>query len=951
MAKTDEPKRNLGWLILGGGARAVGVAAYLAILAAIVGVIFWRLTGLQQEAAARKPDLERTVSETEDAALFRSLLEARLITPREDTGLDIAASDHVLVRRAAGNKDDEEEGISQAEQETLLKDLYESPAGIIVRTQVKLWNETRRIAAVRDNRTVREGDANKVLWSARGETGHPRQIGSLVPETFGFVNKNEIPQGMDDWVSVAAPVEGQRIVLSTTVEGHSGPLQIQIIGNPVRVPPGGRIDRREITYSEIKSVWPCKLSSKAALVTIPAVRGETNIEITVEPAVNCAPRVFGLAISMSGEDLADRPRSRPRRKALRAKPGAKTPGTVSIDTVEWVYNWRPVPRAVPLRADSRFVVKTADGVALTEPTGKGTPTDEAHKLGLLSLVGFGRADSSSIIGMLGQSRLTGTGGEVVLTIDSRVQKMVQDTVTHYMSKVFDTEQRPGRFYHDRRGSVILLDADTGAILGMGSWPLPPFGAKAWDYVSYAISNPNKDPMSVASWELLDIHNTPGSTWKTLLALSAAMEAASSGADPRIRRMMLGLSPGEFAAVTGISSTTGTYMIPGSDSRSISNHSHQGMLNSGPTRDPICIDPNHPDPEYRRGEFDKLGVRLAIKQSYNVFFARLAVLLEEKGVEAWIKQVPQRGGRATIKADSMPPTRFMHRLKEFGVDWDDPSDLAGNVPPSAGLFRMKSKAIYDPLYARSPLTHITRGEALLQDNISVWRVAYYHRIALNGIGQGWSVSTLHLARGAASIASGKAVQAHVIRSIGGTRLPPPVSPTLKVDADVLREIRLGMKSVAEASGSTGVGTFKSQEPRYVLSTELANRAEKARADELRPRIAAIRAASGKGPVKPFWCRVHGKTGTADPARGAGFNSGWFVGWKEPVAPGGRRVAVACMTSHAVGNFRFGGSSCGQIVRDNLVSYELLERPDLSHTPKPGEEPPPRLERDLDEGTTE
>jgi hypothetical protein len=161
------------------------------------------------------------------------------VVPREDTGLDIAAADYVLIRRAQGNREDEEEGISQGEQESLLKDLYESPAGIIVRTQVRLWNETRRIAAIRDSRNVREGDANKVLWTATNETGHPRQLGSLVPETFGFVNKNDIPEGMGDWVSVASPEGTQRVVFSTRVEGHTGPLRIQVIGNPVKVPPRG----------------------------------------------------------------------------------------------------------------------------------------------------------------------------------------------------------------------------------------------------------------------------------------------------------------------------------------------------------------------------------------------------------------------------------------------------------------------------------------------------------------------------------------------------------------------------------------------------------------------------------------------------------------------------------------------------------------------------------------
>ncbi len=940
----QKPKRNLFFSFLGFGSRVIGAAVYLAVIAGVAVLVLWRLDGLQKEATARKPDLTRALNETEDYALFRALIEAKLVVPREDTGLEMAPPDYVLIKKAAGDKGDSDEGVSQVVQEGLLKDLYDLPAGIIVRTQVKLWNETRLIAAVRDNRKVSDADQNKIFWTAKSDSGHPKQVGALVPETFGFVNKNEIPKGMDDWVGVAAPEPKQRFVFSTRITGNTGTVSIQVIGNPVKVPPGARIDRREITYSEIKSIWPCKLSSRAALVTLP-VRGDTDVEITVEPSVNCAPKIFGLAISMSGEDLAERPRTRGRSKARRGKTPGKDPGTVTIDTLEWVYNWRPVERPKPSASANRYVIKTLDGVALTDVEGKGTPTEEANNLGLLSLIGFGRGDASSISGMLNQTRL-GAAGDIVLTIDSRVQKAVQDTVTHYMTKEFDSEARPGRFYHDRRGSVMLIDIDTGAILGMANWPLPPFGAKSWDYVSYAISNPNKDPMSVASWELMDIHNTPGSTWKTLLALSAALEASAPGADPRIKRMLMGLDPGEFRQVTGLDSGAGTYMIPGSDTRSISNHSKAAMSQGGPTRDPICIDPNHPDPEYRRPSFEKLGVRIAIKSSYNVFFSRLAVMLEERAVDNWIKSLPQRGGRITVKADKIPATRFMLRLREFGVDWETPMDLAVNVPGDLGLFRLRSAAIYDPLFGRSPLTHITRGEALLPDNAAVWKVAAFHRIGLNGIGQGWTVSTLHLARGAATIASGKTVQPHIIRGWLGKRLPTPEATALKLDPEIIREIRLGMKSVPEAAGSTAVSIFKSASPRFVLSTLVASAG---RSNDILNRIAALRVATGRGAVKPLWCRMHGKTGTADPAKNAGFNSGWFVGWKEPIGENGRRVAVACMTSHAVGNFRFGGTSCGQIVRDIMFSLELLERPDLSHTPRPGDEPP--LLRDEEEGTTD
>ncbi|MEK7425117.1 MAG: hypothetical protein AAB131_14905, partial [Actinomycetota bacterium] len=109
--------------------------------------------------------------------------------------------------------------------------------------------------------------------------------------------------------------------------------------------------------------WACKTVAEAAAVTL-NVRPGTDIEITVEAAANCSPGVFGLAISMTGEDLAGRKRKPRRKKGNR--PGVD-PGTLTTGTVEWSYNWRPVQRAVPAaRGDKMFVVRSADGVALTD---------------------------------------------------------------------------------------------------------------------------------------------------------------------------------------------------------------------------------------------------------------------------------------------------------------------------------------------------------------------------------------------------------------------------------------------------------------------------------------------------------------------------------------------------------------------------------------------------------
>jgi cell division protein FtsI/penicillin-binding protein 2 len=191
-----------------------------------------------------------------------------------------------------------------------------------------------------------------------------------------------------------------------------------------------------------------------------------------------------------------------------------------------------------------------------------------------------------------------------------------------------------------------------------------------------------------------------------------------------------------------------------------------------------------------------------------------------------------------------------------------------------------------------------------------RMGFLHRIALNGIGQGWSVAPLHMARGVGSIASGKRIQPHIFKRWGDDPLPTPSAEELEVDKEVLNVLRAGMKAVPEAPGSTAIGTFSA--PPVIVDGRSAA--------ELRDKETAARLATVRATLK---CRSYGKTGTADIGRGLGYNSGWFVGWKDPMVKGGRTIAFSCMTTHAIGSFRFGGTSCGRIIRDILTSIELAE----------------------------
>jgi len=454
---------------------------------------------------------------------------------------------------------------------------------------------------------------------------------------------------------------------------------------------------------------------------------------------------------------------------------------------------------------------------------------------------------------------------------------------------------------------------------------------------------------VAAWQLLSPDNTPGSTWKTITSLTAALEAsdASVRPDPAIAQMMLGMDAGTFQRRLGIPITSSTVPIPGS-SRSINNIKGGSMSPGGALSAAVCGPP---------AQASTLTVAVALMKSYNVYFARLAMLLEEKHVNDWLRNLPRnsRTGRVTEDIKTLPPTRLMVRLKQIGFSWEEPVDLGANLTDKQPLSRVKGRTVFDKLYVRPPITAITRGVNLLRDNMpDAYRPEYVHRIGLNGIGQSWSVSTTHLAVTTAMIAKGAKVRPYIIAGWGQDRLTTPKPPAgeddrLNVRSDLLAAIRQGMKAVTEAPGATATGVF-ARDPIFVLGEVFA----KVKNGEIGKRVAAVRMGTAKNGIKPIWCRAYGKTGTADPPRKKEhrYNSGWFTGWKEPLEPGGRRLAIACMVTHldyGHGGPQYGGGVCGAIVRDIMISLETMERPDLRANP--GEDEPKTPPPDSPEGTDE
>lgn len=884
------------------GAFAVGMAS--------------RIEFLQGKADAAGADgtRERRAA-TEDKQLFYDLLRVRLIVPRKDTGLTLRPSDYLMVK-AANNDKSTPAGITLGEQERYLRLLYNSPAGVIVRQQVNLWNDTRRIAGIRDNRELAPGDSNKVFWRAFTPDGHPIATGNLMPETFGFVQGKALSIGFGQWVTV--PKRQKNVVFRTRVpSGQGRSLSVQVVGEIVSAPRGSRISKVSVSKHEAKvrgrrrpvaKRWPCEIPMQAATLTVPLSGNAETVEVTVKPAVNCSPIIFGLAIKLVHRDDL---RAEDKKVYVPGKGMVTVEVEDKRDTIyrqafkgDWYYDWKEVKRSKKATSGGTFVIRTRDGQLLTESSGSGNPTDTAYDLGLVSLVGFGANDAASLAGLLRQSKIPAGGLDLTLTIDGRVQRIVKETMEHYFTKVF----RGTRYDPVRKGAVVLMDAETGAIIAIGGWPLPRRGATAWDYVSFAAANPARDPMSIIAWEVIDQHNTPGSTFKPLLAL-----AIMRSRDEKLIRVMKGLTPAEFPSVMGISPAIGAYQIPGSP-KSIANFGNSSLAKyfNAISGNPACGNSAERDPT--------LGVKQAVQFSLNVWFSRLAVMLDTETADKFIAVLRRdvKAKRAPRQVGALPRTRLMKLLADIGIDDENRTDLAFNVPPRLGFFRFNNGRQADILYTQALQTHITSGREKLDTYRPIAiRPIYLHRIGLNGIGQGWSVSPLHMARGASAIASGRNVGPHLILRWNNENLSPGEGKMLDLPPAVIRLLRQGMKAVTEAPGATATGTFGAP-PSIVVDPVTGQAVTKSKA--VNTALLDIR--------KTLKCRAHGKTGTADVGKSLGFNSGWFVGWKFPKTPNpnkvtGRTIAYACMTTHAMGGFRFGGTSCGRVIRDILTSIELME----------------------------
>jgi cell division protein FtsI/penicillin-binding protein 2 len=804
-----------------------------------------RLTVLQD---ATRQSSSPATGMPEDEALFQELLAAGLLQPRPDGGLERLPRDWLLQRAASGEAPAPDDLEAQQVLETrrrLLGELDTSAVGAIVEKQIDLWNQTRRLSAIRDDGLPGE-EGTPSAWSAKGPRGRPLRTGRIVPETFGFVHDGVLRPGYSDWLATPGSTTPVTFTSVVTPRGP-GPVTIQLVGEPIRVPPGAR--KRKLSGPGQPG---CPEQPVAYQISLPA-RGPKPfpVKITALPSINCAARIHGLAIRLE-----------------QPEPGAVSPA---------VYSFRPVQRARP---SGRYVIQSRDGKFLTDPGGHGRPTAIAERLGLLPLVGTGPGDSFSLSGMLAATPISKEGLDVRLTIDSPLQLAAREALDWGATRYGEDE-----WATERKAALIILDANDGAILAVAGHPAIPEGLSSWDLPAFSAAFPLRDPSSVLAWEVIDKHNTPGSTFKPVTALALMMERDANFQE-RIRPVLEGLDSAELGRATGLSFASKSY-VAYSGAKPVPNFGGAtlGRYAKRPTRDPRCS-PTLPgesdDPAQSQEEAPeegRLGLVQATQFSLNAWYARVALMMEQERIDDFARRAEVQEGER-IAAPEMTLTRTARWL---GIDDRKRLDLATNLPASAGLARHSGQS-HDVLYpqlARSTLARMSYNE-------NDWgaRPLVMYTTALNGIGQTVSTSPLQMALAAAAIATGQRVRPHLLAAWNGVGLEAPERAPLDVPPDMLELLRAGMKAVTE------VGTAPRAFPR------------------------------------PLACRVYGKTGTAEIDAARSYNSGWFIGWREGDARDSRTLAFACMSTHATGDYRFGGTACAPVVSRALQS---LEAPNGSQDP--------------------
>jgi len=774
-------------------------------------------------------------SRTEAHHLFDELMtHHELMKVLPDGSLQLPTTDYLLAFEAKNKTVPEE-------SKTLLKRLYGSVAGKAVRQQVAWWNHSRRFAAIRDNLPQQGEQASN--WTAHDVFDGVLQGHRVVPLDYGYVNAGQLPQYFNDWLSVSGQ---EQVVFRQTIKTATRrTLNLQVIGQPdiSQLAQQAKVTLQACQFEKGKT--QCSKVSRATAaadvyrirLTLAANRNY-QLALPIKPALNSTFKVDGLPIHLQ-RDTSD-----------------------SSPYQNHQYAWQPVfeyKRNVVAsnREQFRFKIAMADGTVLFDSL-QNYPTQFTRDNGLLSLIGYDSGDRLALAGMVSRSKLRKNNTEVRLTLNADLQKMAYKHLQQELKQKIDPQ---GRFNQQRRAAVVLIQPKTGAILAAANYPNPPADVHRWDRLSFSKLYPTRDPFGVAAWQGLDSNNTPGSTFKMVTALTA-LHVAEQGND-KVSRLIRGVNAKDYHALTRLAVTRSSYdpdgdSSVGSPTSNVKNAGNASLLGSMPHHNvnKKMVYPRLRDPQCgQRRNSKKLGLPEAVRDSLNIWFARLAVMMDKDNLAS--------GGKETHLVAMADRLGFGSKLALAQAG--SPLNPLGKLTQHKGRGSVLTGFTGNLTLKTYSNTRYATGDAL-------------QRLSQNSFGQGVTATPLQMARVAATVATGYLPQPYVLQQWAGKRLDTPDNH--KLAPDNIDLLRTGMKAVPE------VGTAR--------------------------RAFATHYPKGS-------CQVYGKTGTAQVATGRGkrakrqrYYSAWFTGWHE-TDDGTPDVAFACMVSHTyIRGHDYGGDVCGPIV---------------------------------------
>jgi cell division protein FtsI/penicillin-binding protein 2 len=685
--------------------------AYLMIACLAVSGMAFRLRELQTRLIPHPGAKTAPRVQTEDHELFNQLKDAGLLTSGPNDRLELPSRDYARILRFRGSAMPLE---TLEHHEKLIQALYGSPAGSVIQTQAELWNESRYMAAVRDDRAgpdENQADSWRVFDSQHPEWEYHR-TGARVPVDFGYVNQGELRPGFTDWKAAY----GSETVEFRSVIETSAPrdICIQVIGMPV--PPYPRGIQPQPCYSPRASKERMEKPADAYVFRLKLNPGPNPFRIKADPIPNQETRMDGVSI----------------RKTQ--------------DGFEWIGTGpprRPSGRKPP-------AILTADEILLTDE--RGNPTPECRTLGLSPLTGFGKHTPYGLWAILANSLLPDTLNEVRLTIDARFQSPAQELLDNWIANLFPGEhENPSlaEYARDRRAAVVILNLNTGAILAAAGYPRPPVGLHPWDAAAFAKIYPSQNPVQVRAWKGMNRHSAPGSTFKPVIAL-AAIDAAPG--NPKVEALLRGFPAASFERSSGLTLNCMAY-----------------DPESGQCTAPGRPDPVHPakihnygdggrtrlGDSFKKGD-DRLGLVQAVRDSVNVWFVHLAMVTDGPAAQAYDRK---KRGRAKIP---LPDFRIAQKSAELGFD-SGKIDLAPVIPPEVRLWRSVSGE-GDALTAHAGKLDLTNTD------LEVNRVQV---LAQNAIGHSVVATPLQMARTAAAISKQHLVHPFLIQGWGSAPVPFPI----------------------------------------------------------------------------------------------------------------------------------------------------------------------------------